>query len=171
MQKQLNKKIEDYTAAFKEGIKKKMGDIGLDKDEKANQLMQYIYDYEHFKVEKDDLVKRKRVKPNISHFDRCCAKRATDEQCTRRKKDGYDYCGTHMKGTPHGVITPNQGEETKQEQKVEVWAQYIQGIIYYIDKFGNVYKAEDVVFNKPNPQIIAKYTKQGETFSIPDLGI
>lgn len=98
------------------------------------------------------------------------------EQCTRKKKAGCEYCGTHMKGTPHGIIDDQvgtaSGEETKQTtQKIEVWAQDILGIIYYVDKNYNVYQAEDIVGNKPNPKIIAKYVRHGEVYSIPEFGI
>jgi S-adenosylmethionine hydrolase len=116
-------------------------------------------------------MKRKRVKNFVPIFDRCCAKRATNEQCTRRKKDGFEYCGTHMKGTPHGVIDNQENDVKINTQKIEVWAQDIQGIIYYIDKFGNVYQAEDIVVNKVNPKIIAKYVKNGENYSIPEFNL
>jgi hypothetical protein len=106
----------------------------------------------------------------VPFFDRCCAKRASIEQCTRRRKDGSEYCGTHMKGTPHGIID-NQIECKPTTQKIEVWAQDIQGIIYYIDKSNNVYQAEDIVINKMNPKIIAKYIKNGEIYSIPEFNI
>ena len=56
-------------------------------------------------------------------------------------------------------------------QKIEVWAQDIQGIMYYIDKSGNVYKAEEIILNKINPKIIAKYVKNGDHYSIPEFGI
>ena len=37
--------------------------------------------------------------------ERCCGIRANGQQCTRRKKEGQDkYCGTHIKGTPHGTL-------------------------------------------------------------------
>ena len=75
-----------------------------------------------------------------------------------------------MKGTPHGIID-NQDEEKVNIQKVEVWAQEIQGIIYYIDNFKNVYQAEDIVINKMNPKIIAKYVKNGENYSIPEFNM
>lgn len=75
-----------------------------------------------------------------------------------------------MKGTPHGMIDA-QEEAKPTTQKVEVWAQNIQGIVYYIDKFGNVYQAEDIVVNKHNPTIIAKYVKNGDVFTIPEFGI
>ena len=135
-----------------------------------NQLLQYVYDYERLSFEKEDFQKRKRVKNFVPVFDRCCAKRATNEQCTRRKKEGNEYCGTHMKGTPHGIID-NQEDAKITTQKIEVWAQDIQGIIYYIDKNNNVYQAEDIIVNKLNAKIIAKYVKNGDTYSIPEFNI
>ena len=168
MEKRINKKIEVYTTAFKEKILERSSQLGI-KDEQLNSLMQYIYDYERLSLNKDDFLKRKRVKNVVPYFDRCCAKRASWEQCTRRKKEGCEYCGTHMKGTPHGLV---ENEENKQTtQKIEVWAQEILGIVYYIDKFGNVYQAEDIVNNKTNPKVIAKYVKNGDVFSIPEFGI
>ena len=110
------------------------------------------------------------MKNVVPFFDRCCAKRASNEQCTRRKKDGIEYCGTHMKGTPHGIID-NQNESKPNTQKIEVWAQDIQGIVYYIDKTFNVYQAEDIIINKLNPKIIAKYIKNGDVYSIPEFNI
>lgn len=170
MERRLNKKVEEYVSGFKDSIKEKVSQMGLTSDSQVNQLLQYVYDYDRLSFDKDDFLKRKRVKNLVPFFERCCAKRATNEQCTRRKKDGFEYCGTHTKGTPHGIIDL-QNEEQQTTQKIDVWAQEIQGIIYYIDKFGNVYQAEDVVVNKVNPAIIAKYVKNGDSFSIPEFGI
>jgi hypothetical protein len=170
MEGRINKKIETYITIFKDKIRGKADSIGL-KGEQVNQLLEYIYDYDRLSFTKDDFMKRKRVKNVVPCFDRCCAKRASGEQCTRRKKDeNSEYCGTHMKGTPHGIMD-TQEDKKQLTQKVEVWAQYIQGIVYYIDKVGNVYQAEDIISNKINPNIIAKYVKNGETYSIPEFGI
>lgn len=172
MERRLNKKIEQYTTGFKDGIRDKITELGMTDTEKSNKLIQFVYDYDRLVLDKDDFAKRKRYKNTVSYFDRCCAKRATDEQCTRRKKEGCDFCGTHKKGTPHGIVEPQEtNAAATNTQKVEVWAQDIQGIMYYIDKFGNVYQAEDVVLNKENPQVIAKYEKHGDIFSIPEFGI
>lgn len=168
MERRINKKIETYITSFKDSIRDKAGELGL-KNEQANHLLQYIYDHDRLVFAKDDFMKRKRVKNVVPFFDRCCAKRANGEQCTRRKKVDDEYCGTHMKGLPHGIVDGNEDQQAT--QKVEVWAQDIQGIIYYIDKNMNVYQAEDIVNNIVNPKIIAKYTRNGETFSIPEFGI
>ena len=170
MEKRLNKKLEAWITSFKDDIREKATQIGISKNDQTNQLIQYIYDYDRLTFGKEDFQKRKRVKNVVPFFDRCCAKRASNEQCTRRKKDDIEYCGTHMKGTPHGIID-NQNETKPNTQKIEVWAQDIQGIVYYIDKAYNVYQAEDIVINKLNPKIIAKYVKIGDVYSIPEFNI
>jgi hypothetical protein len=170
MERRINKRLDGYITTFKDGIRDKATTLGIAQNEQMNVLLQYIYDYDRFVLNKDDFVKRKRVKNVVPFCDRCCAKRANGEQCTRRKKEEDEYCGTHMKGTPHGVIDLQEDVKTV-SQKIEVWAQDIQGIIYYIDKNMNVYQAEDVVSNKSSPKIIAKYVKNGEVYSIPSFGI
>jgi len=171
MEKRINKKLESYITMFKDNIRDKAASLGI-KNEQMNHLLQYIYDYDRLNFGKDDFIKRKRVKNVVPFFDRCCAKRANGEQCTRRRKNIEDeYCGTHMKGIPHGIVDNKTENAEKTTQKVEVWAQDIQGIIYYIDKNMNVYQAEDIVNNKTNPNVIAKYVKNGDHYSIPEFSI
>jgi len=170
MERRLNKKAETYVTGFKDNIREKATQMGISSNQQVNQLIQYIYDYDRLCFTKEDFQKRKRVKNLVPFFDRCCAKRATNEQCTRRKKDSSEYCGTHMKGTPHGIID-NESDNKPTTQKIEVFAKDIQGIIYYIDNNNNVYQAEDIIINKVDPKIIAKYVKNGEHYSIPEFGI
>jgi hypothetical protein len=129
-----------------------------------------MYEYEKMALTKEDFSKRKRVKNCIPELNRCNALRGNGEQCTRKKKEGCEYCGTHVKGTPHGLINSTECSETI-SQKVEVFAEEIFGIVYYIDKFNNVYKTEDIVEGKQNPQIIAKYVKNNNRYTIPGLGL
>jgi hypothetical protein len=171
MEKRLNKKVESYITTFKDSICEKATQMGLNTDAKSAQLLQYIYDYDRLSFNKEDFQKRKRIKNFVPIYDRCCAKRANNEQCTRRKKDESEYCGTHMKGTPHGIVIENSNEMKVNTQKVEVWPQDIQGIVYYIDKNNNVYDTADIIKNQMNPKIIAKYIKDGENYSIPELNI
>jgi hypothetical protein len=169
MERRINKTVDDYITAFKDKIRAKAETLGLVNDLNLSQLVQYIYDYDRLVLVKEDFAKRKRVKNAVNLNDRCCAKRASCEQCTRRKKDGYEYCGTHLKGTPHGICDNNDDDAKPQGYKVEVWVQDIQGIVYYIDKNSNVYQAEDIIINKVNPKIIAKYVKTGDVYTIPEF--
>lgn len=171
MEKRINKKLENYITDFKKHLREKIDSTNFKDIEKdKNSVLQFIYDYERLNISKEDFSKRKRVKNTVPLFDRCCAKRASNEQCTRKKKNGFDYCGTHIKGTPHGIVIQDE-ENIQTTNKIEVWAQEIQGIIYFIDSNENVYKTEDIASNICNPKIIAKYKKNGDVYSIPEFGI
>jgi hypothetical protein len=170
MERRLNKKFEDYITSFKNDIRDKINTIKFEESEKINELMGYVYDYERLVFKKEDISKRKRIKNTIPEINRCNARRANNEQCTRRRKEGCEYCGTHIKGTPHGLINEilSSNENT---HKIEIMAQEIGGIVYYIDDRENVYNIEDVMNNKENPGIIAKYTYRNGTYSIPEFGL
>jgi hypothetical protein len=170
MERRINKKIEAYITAFKEDIKSKAEQLGLHNNTQLGSIVGFVYDYDRLVLCKEDFMKRKRVKNAVHLSDRCGAKRASCEQCTRRKKEGYEYCGTHLKGTPHGICEPGDNDKPL-GQKIEVWVQDIQGIVYYIDKNYNVYQTEDIFTNKINPKIIAKYTKIGDNYHIPEFNL
>jgi hypothetical protein len=169
MERRLNKKVETFITTFKDSIREKATQLGLNNDTKTTQLLQYIYDYDRLNFTKEDFQKRKRVKNFVPIHDRCCAKRASDEQCTRRRKEDSEYCGTHVKGTPHGIVIENPDDVKVNTHKVEVWAQDIHGIVYYIDNKNNVYDTADIIKNKLNPKIIAKYVNNDGAYTIPEF--
>jgi hypothetical protein len=170
MEKRINQQIEQYMTTFKDDIKSKVCEMNLDNKLQAAELISFVYDYNRLCLSKDDFVKRKRVKNAVPVSNRCNAKRASGEQCTRRRKKDCDFCGTHFKGTPHGLVSA-EGETENIMQKMEVFAEDIKGIVYYIDKFNNVYQTEDILANKENPRIIAKAEKLGETYTIKAFGL
>ena len=126
-------------------------------------------------MDKEDFQKRKRIKNIVASNNLCTAKRANGEQCTRSKKmNGGDYCGTHIKGTPHGEINSKTASDEKEthKTKIEIWVQEIKGINYYIDNANNVYKHEDIISNKQNPSVIAKWSlTDAGVYKIPEFGI
>ena len=167
MERRLTKKVESHQLSFKNDLKEWIMK-NMMKSENLPQLLTFIYDYPNISLTKEDFQKRKRVKNTVPQFERCTAKRANGEQCTRRKKDGSCFCGTHIKGTPHGVVDDSK-EPTKQVKKVEVWVQEIKGINYYIDAEKNVYLPEDIISNSKRPRVIGTWEKQGDEYSIPNL--
>lgn len=171
MEKRITKKVHQHFIIFKESIINKLKKLNqeskIDEIEYKN-LLGYLYDYQSLTICKEDLTKRKRVKNSVPLHERCCALRANGEQCTRRKKDGNEYCGTHVKGRPHGEV--NDKKQGPTMKKVEVWAEDINGIIYYIDNFNNVYDHNDIINGIPDPKVIAKYEKTIEgVYSIPSI--
>lgn len=178
MEKRVKTKVSNWVTSFKGDIKEHLS-FNKDKledksgDEVIQFVLQYVYDYDNVVLEDTDFQKRKRVKNTVPYFERCKALRANGEQCTRRRKctDSCteEFCGTHMKGTPHGIVS-SSGNETNTVKSVTTWAQDFNGIVYYIDKEKNVYSTEDVYQNKKNPKIIAKYEVDEEgNYSIPSL--
>ena len=165
MEKRVLTKISEYQDRFKADIKswlEENEDINFDS---KSDLLKFIYDYNGLTLEKEDFSKRKRVKSFVPHYLRCNAKRANGEQCTRKKKDDSCYCGTHDKNRPHGVIETDGLEEPKLT-KLSVWSQEINGILYYIDNFNNIYKTEDIICNKINPDVIARYGLNDGNYTI-----
>lgn len=166
MDKRLNKKVEQYVTKFKDDLRDKITSVCADDTVIAAELVEFVYSYERLLLAKDDFSKRKRVKNSIPFTNRCNAKRANGEQCTRRRKEGCEFCGTHFKGAPHGLIgTVVDADSVK--HSLEVNAEDINGIIYYIDKFNNVYKTEDILKGTENPAIIGTYKKPGIVSYLP----
>lgn len=168
MEKRLNKKLETYILKFKDDIKNKINELNFDDKLKMNGFIEYIYNYEKINLSKEDFMKRKRLKNSIPNINRCSAKRANGEQCTRRRKPDCEFCGTHYKNAPHGLIN-SEDDIVNKKKTIDIYSEDIKGIIYYIDKFNNVYNVSDIVNGKENPRIIAKYSKNGNEYTIYDL--
>lgn len=171
MEGRATSKVSVYMTEFKEDMKNYILEMECANDMKT-AILQKIYNYSPLEFTKEDFIKRKRVKNVVPRCDRCCAKRANNDQCTRKRRDGVMFCGTHVKGTPHGTIDNVSASEESTLKQVELIAQEIKGIIYYLDDTQNVYKTEDVLQNKVNPSIIALYVKNADgSYSIPDFSI
>jgi len=173
MERRVAKKLDSHFTEFKNDIKNwfQQNSCEIIGDCNKSSFLQYIFDYDNVSLSKEDFQKRKRIKNVVPQYDRCCAYRANIEQCTRRRKDGSNYCGTHIKGTPHGIVSSENITDVK-VKKTQIWAEEIKGICYYIDDSNNVYDHEDIIKNKDNPKIIAKYNVDyNGKYSIPEYGI
>ena len=173
----INRLINDYVKAMKEDIVKKISASAINGEysERDQEMLKMIHDYPMLTLSENDYTKRKRVKTNVPLYEKCLAKRANGEQCSRRKKQGNDFCGTHVKGCPNGVINKQteEGEtvlgldnaesgETMVKKHIQVQLEDINGIYYWISDNGMVYDTGDVMNNVENPRVIAKYEKNME---------
>tara|TARA_B100001093_G_C26854569_1_gene1026787 strand:+ start:2425 stop:2946 length:522 start_codon:yes stop_codon:yes gene_type:complete len=173
MENRITKKVDTHLTEFKNEVKLWFDNNDCDICGKYNKsdFLKFIFDFDGISLSKDDFQKRKRVKNSVPIQIRCCAKRANGEQCTRRKKDDSDFCGTHIKGRPYGKIECTLCE-TPLVKKIDIWVEDIKGINYYIDEHGNVYNHEDVLSNKKNPYVIANYERDRDgNYHIPEFGI
>lgn len=169
MERRLNKKIEAYTSEIKNDFRDKINELNFIEKDKINDLLEYIYDYERLQFQSEDLSKRKRVQNTIPTTNRCNACRANGERCTRRQKKDSEFCGTHLKGAPHGISKEEKNDINN--NKVEIVATDIMGIIYYIDNYNNVYNTEDIMNDVQNPRVIAKCEKNSGVITIPDINL
>ena len=166
MEQKIKQKLADYTLEFKKNVQAWLtehnAEIVSNKTIKTNSFLEHIYDFPTLELSKIDFQKRTRTKNNIPNYERCCALRLNGERCTRKKRDGIEYCGTHLKGVPYGVIEEKPSQESK---RLDIWLEEINGIHQYIDEDGNVYATEDITHSVKSPRIISKWTKtNGEYF-------
>ena len=131
MERRINTKTRQYLLNFKNDIR-----AFVQGEYTTDTLLQFVYDYQPLQFEKVDFQKRKRVKNVVPFFERCRALRANGEQCTRRKKCGEHFCGTHIKGIPRGEIS-NKVEKVTHTHKT-VWAQTLK-VLFIISTMKTMY--------------------------------
>tara|TARA_Y100000816_G_C26080946_1_gene569707 strand:+ start:1202 stop:1642 length:441 start_codon:yes stop_codon:yes gene_type:complete len=143
MESRIRKKFDNYVTTFKNDLKNKMNELEMLNTDKEKELLQFIFEYERIKLINDDFSKRKRLKNIVPVQDRCSANKACNEQCTRKRKEGFDFCGTHIKGTPNGIVDKCQTVDAK--RKVVLKLTTNRGIYNYVDDDGKIYKMEDIM--------------------------
>ena len=74
MENRINKKLETYITKFKDDMKTKILSVEISDNTKINDILEFMYDYERMVLEKDDFIKRKRIKNSIPIINRCIAK-------------------------------------------------------------------------------------------------
>jgi hypothetical protein len=158
MEKKIRSKTNTYIVDFKNAIQKYIHEnkyIIHDANGKdcTNTTLEYIFDFKSLDLSKDDFQKRKRTKNIIPNYERCCALRLNGDRCTRKKKEGEDFCGTHLKGKPYGIIEETQAVE---KNKIAIWVEENGGIHQYVDEQGNIYATDDILQSVKHPRIIGK---------------
>ena len=62
MERRLNKKINDYVHDFKKNVVEKIQSSNKNNQIEMIEVINYIYQYDNFELNKDDFMKRKRIK-------------------------------------------------------------------------------------------------------------
>lgn len=153
METRLNKKITFYYNDMRESIIHQMQtlkDSTLPVDEQYESLKAYIKNYKDIVLQKEDFNKRKRNKNVVNDHEKCQALRNNGEQCSRRQRSGEQFCGTHLKGTPYGVVGAEVIQNAPIIEKCELTGTDENGIIVYRDKHGVEYDMEKLYTWKQN---------------------
>jgi hypothetical protein len=155
MENRINRIVETYLVEFKDGMRNVINRTDIHNTDKTT-LLEFLYNYEKLEITKENITKRKRVKNVLPVIDRCVACRANGEQCTRRRKEENEYCGTHVKNRPYGIIT--NMSNIQNTVLVSLRVEEVNGIIYHVDELNNVYHNEDIISKVDTPRIIGKFS-------------
>ena len=173
MEKLIASKVEDHISCVRadmmESIDKLLQKEEITKDD-IKEIKSKVINMKGVTFTKDDFVlKRNRTRNEVHKSERCIARKSAGQQCSHRKQEGKMYCGTHTKGTPHGVIS-EEDDTSKVTTKVAINVIEIEGILYHVDNIGNVYDPVDIVSNAKHPKVISKYERnEGGAYTIPSL--
>lgn len=173
MEKIISSKVEEHLENIKYGLVISINKI-LEKEEiikdDLHDILEEVNAIKMLEFTKEDfIVKRNRTRNEVHKSERCIARKSAGEQCSHRKQEGKMFCGTHSKGTPHGVIS-DEIDNNKVTTKVAINVIDIAGILYHVDNMGNVYDPIDIVSKAKHPKVISKYEKSEDgTYKIPTL--
>jgi hypothetical protein len=158
----MEKRVQDKVTSHINSIKGNLSqwvEVNVEDERLRNGLLNLIAAQTTVELKKDDFSRRRRTTNNVPKFNRCMARLHAGTQCTRRRREGGDFCGTHVRGQPYGIFREGDAAApTEEPAKVSVETVSIKGISYYIDDIGNVYHPQDVINGKVNPRVIASYT-------------
>lgn len=150
----VNYKVQSYISQMKFDIQRHiMGLHFVHEPEKINQLVEYILGYDRIELNSNDFLCSPAKKPRTTPSSRVSKKKKDSViSAMPMNNDLADFFSTDAEVLP---VAPST---------IELVAQDISGITFFIDSFGNVYNTEQVMNKLPNPQIVAHYTcdKEGK---------
>lgn len=82
-------------------------------------------------------------------IDTCSAICSNGQKCARKRCVGFEYCGTHKQEQNSDATTTPTCQHT-------IFVEDIDGIAYYLDSFGNIFRPEDILMQSLTPAIIGK---------------
>jgi hypothetical protein len=147
----VNYKVQSYISQMKFDIQRHiMGLHFVHEPEKINQLVEYILGYDRIELNSNDFLCSPAKKPRTTPSGRVSKKKKE----TVPNNDLAEFFSADAEEVAP-VVVPSS---------IELVAQDISGITFFIDSFGNVYNTEQVMNKLPNPQIVAHYTcdKEGK---------
>lgn len=137
----------------------------------------YLKPNKYFNEVINETILNKKKKPNkriLPANEQCLGRKMDFTQCTRKRKDGSKYCGSHMKNLPNGEVGDDgscfnkvkkkRGRKRKDclknisEDEFATTKIHIDNSVYLIDKNNILFSfKEDRETNKIYPVIVGRY--------------
>lgn len=102
------------------------------------------------------------LRPNKTGL--CLAKKQDGQQCTRRCREGSNFCGKHIKSHKFGCVTDDIDEIF---ESIKMTPEIYQGTKVLVDEEGIVYKYTDE--NQDSVEIIGRKSSEGNIYLIGEL--
>jgi hypothetical protein len=149
--KKMDAKILEIVATFKTNIREQAKNLGLfDEEDGFNEKMTLLLTYiEEYNPLHEKHKRRKRSASTIDPNIQCMAILENNQQCPRKKATNKDFCTTHKRGAPFGIVQGNNGHQNR-----VLVLENLEGIEYYIDENNRIYSMEAILNHKPDPPVI-----------------
>ena len=144
---------------LEEECRKIIRKISTIKDLDETHILEMVLpDKLYFNEMANNLVLKKKKKSNrriLPKNERCLGRKNDLTQCTRKRKDGHEFCGSHIKNLPNGKVgddgacfNKKKGKrgrkrknllDSQDETGILTTKKYINGSIYLVDSNNVVY--------------------------------
>lgn len=96
---------------------------------------------------------------STSNRDTCSAICSNGQKCIRKCCVGIKYCGTHKPIQASDINTQDHPITTCSHS---IFVEDIDGIAYYLDSHGNIFRAEDILQQSLTPRVIGTYVRRSD---------
>ena len=144
---------KNILSLYSEKLKDVLTDISKNYDIKRDVLFNKYLNMDSLKGCK------KRKRKNVKSENLCMARKQDGNQCTRRRKDGCDFCGKHIKNRKYGRIDDNSNiidKLAEDDNYIMTWVENFNGTEYLVDS-NNIVYTKDV----DCPSIVGKKISDG----------
>ena len=118
--------------------------------DKEKLISKYIGDVSDISEILDDKKKKRKKNKVLNSEELCMAKKADNNQCTRRRKPNCDYCGKHQNNLKFGRIDDEE-KFNDNSKYIRTLHERIGGEDYLIDDNNILY-----TFDKENPTVLGR---------------
>ena len=155
--------MDDLTCAIGKLLKEECTNIlekisHLKMLEKDELIEKCLPDIKLFNEKANNIIQKKKKKSNrriLPIHEQCLGRKMNFTQCTRKRKDGTEFCGSHIKNLPNGKIGDDgscfmkikgkRGRKRKNimdnigKNDILTTKEYIDGELYLVDRMKVVY--------------------------------